>query len=73
MGQFFHGTQYRPAIARADGESRGKYGRTPAVQTLQRLAAEHGKVTLLFVARDPGPNHARALQEFLEHRSSSGK
>ena len=37
----------------------------PAVQTLRDLAAEHGKVTLLFGARDPQTNHARVLQEFL--------
>jgi uncharacterized protein YeaO (DUF488 family) len=37
----------------------------PAVQTLLDLAAEHGKVTLLFGARDPQTNHARVLQEFL--------
>ena len=45
----------------------------PAVQTLYGLAAEHGKVTLLFGARDPETNHARVLQEFLEHGSSSRK
>ena len=38
----------------------------PAVQTLYGLAAEHGKVTLLFGAQDPETNHARVLQEFLE-------
>ena len=37
----------------------------PAVQILQQLAAEHGKVTLLFGARDPETNHARVLLEFL--------
>ncbi|WP_229993378.1 MULTISPECIES: DUF488 domain-containing protein [unclassified Arthrobacter] len=45
----------------------------PAVQTLYGLAAEHGKVTLLFGARDPETNHARVLQEFLEHSSNSRK
>ena len=45
----------------------------PAVQTLYGLADEHGKVTLLFGARDPETNHARVLQEFLEHRSNSRK
>ena len=30
------------------------------------LAAEHGKVTLLFGAEDPETNHARVLQEFLQ-------
>ena len=39
----------------------------PAVQTLYGLAAEHWKVTLLYGARDPQTNHARVLQEFLEH------
>ena len=39
----------------------------PAVQTLYGLAAEHGKVTLLYGARDPETNHARVLKEFLEH------
>jgi uncharacterized protein YeaO (DUF488 family) len=39
----------------------------PAVQTLHALAAQHGKVTLLFGARDPATNHARVLQEFLQH------
>lgn len=38
----------------------------PAVQTLRDLAAEHGKVTLLFGARDPQTNHARVLLEFLQ-------
>jgi uncharacterized protein YeaO (DUF488 family) len=38
----------------------------PAVQTLQELAAEHGKVTLLFGAKDPQTNHARVLLEFLQ-------
>lgn len=37
----------------------------PAVGTLRELAAEHGKVTLLFGARDPETNHARVLLEFL--------
>ena len=45
----------------------------PAVQTLYALAAEHGKVTLLFGARDPVTNHARVLQEFLERGSNSRK
>jgi uncharacterized protein YeaO (DUF488 family) len=45
----------------------------PAVQTLYGLAAEHGKVTLLFGARDPETNHARVLQEFLQRRSNSAK
>ena len=45
----------------------------PAVRTLHALAAEHGKVTLLYGARDPETNHARVLQEFLEHGSNSGK
>ena len=40
----------------------------PAVQTLYQLAAEHGKVTLLFGARDPETNHARVLKEFLQRR-----
>ncbi|WP_373427637.1 DUF488 domain-containing protein [Arthrobacter sp. B3I9] len=38
----------------------------PAVQTLQELAAAHGKVTLLFGAKDPQTNHARVLLEFLQ-------
>jgi uncharacterized protein YeaO (DUF488 family) len=38
----------------------------PAVQTLYGLAAEHGKVTLLFGARDSETNHAVVLKEFLE-------
>lgn len=38
----------------------------PAVQTLRQLAADHGKVTLLFGARDPETNHARVLMEFLQ-------
>ena len=45
----------------------------PAVQTLYALAAEHGKVTLLFGARVPETNHARVLQEFLERGSNSRK
>jgi uncharacterized protein YeaO (DUF488 family) len=39
--------------------------RSPAVQTLLDLAEQHGKVTLLFGARDPETNHARVLLEFL--------
>ncbi len=38
----------------------------PAVHTLYGLAAEHGKVTLLFGAKDPETNHAVVLKEFLE-------
>ncbi|MGY2746177.1 DUF488 domain-containing protein [Pseudarthrobacter sp. O4] len=38
----------------------------PAVQTLLDLAAEHGKVTLLYGARDPEVNHARVLLAFLQ-------
>jgi uncharacterized protein YeaO (DUF488 family) len=38
----------------------------PAVQTLQELAAAHGKVTLLFGAKDPQTNHAQVLLEFLQ-------
>jgi uncharacterized protein YeaO (DUF488 family) len=45
----------------------------PAVQTLYRLAAEHGKVTLLFGARDPETNHALVLKEFLELNSNRRK
>ena len=37
----------------------------PAVGTLLDLAAEHGKVTLVFGAKDPEANHARVLMEFL--------
>ena len=37
----------------------------PAVGTLRELAATHGKVSLLFGAKDPQTNHARVLQEFL--------
>lgn len=37
----------------------------PAVQTLHGLAAEHGKVTLLFGAKNPETNHAVVLKEFL--------
>ncbi len=39
----------------------------PAVDTLRELAALHGKVTLLFGARDPETNHARVLLDFLQH------
>lgn len=45
----------------------------PAVQTLYGLAAEHGKVTLLFGARDQETNHALVLKEFLERSSNSRK
>lgn len=38
----------------------------PAVGTLRELAANHGKVSLLFGARDPENNHARVLLEFLQ-------
>lgn len=38
----------------------------PAVQTLQELAAEHGKLTLLFGAKNKETNHARVLLEFLQ-------
>lgn len=43
----------------------------PAVQVLLDLAAGHGKVTLLFGARDPETNHARVLLEFIQR--SGGK
>ncbi len=38
--------------------------------TLGTSRPEHGKVTLLFGARDPETNHARVLQEFLSGRNS---
>jgi uncharacterized protein YeaO (DUF488 family) len=41
----------------------------PAVDQLLELAAQHGKVTLLYAARDPEVNHARVLLEFLAGRS----
>ena len=37
----------------------------PAVATLLDLAATHGRVTLLYGARDPETNHARVLLEFI--------
>lgn len=37
-----------------------------AVQTLRELAAEHGKLTLLFGAKNKETNHARVLLEFLQ-------
>jgi uncharacterized protein YeaO (DUF488 family) len=37
----------------------------PAVDQLRELAAQHGKVTLLYAATDPDVNHARVLLEFL--------
>ena len=40
----------------------------PAVDQLVQLAAKHGKVTLLYAARDPEVNHARVLLEFLAAR-----
>ena len=40
----------------------------PAVDQLRDLAAKHGKVTLLYAARDPEVNHARVLLEFLAAR-----
>lgn len=40
----------------------------PAVDQLVDLAAQHGKVTLLYAARDPEVNHARVLLEFLAAR-----
>lgn len=40
----------------------------PAVGQLLELAAKHGKVTLLYAARDPEVNHARVLLEFLAAR-----
>ncbi|MFC9353587.1 DUF488 domain-containing protein [Arthrobacter sp. NPDC057013] len=36
-----------------------------AVDQLRELAAQQGKVTLLYAARDPEVNHARVLLEFL--------
>lgn len=38
----------------------------PAVATLQELAAKHGRVTLLYGARDSEANHARVLLDFLQ-------
>ncbi|RAM35517.1 DUF488 domain-containing protein [Arthrobacter globiformis] len=40
----------------------------PAVDQLLELAARHGKLTLLYAARDPEVNHARVLLEFLAAR-----
>jgi uncharacterized protein YeaO (DUF488 family) len=37
----------------------------PAVDQLLALAAQQGKVTLLYAARDPDVNHAKVLLEFL--------
>lgn len=40
----------------------------PAVATLLELGRAHGRVTLLYGARDPEVNHARVLLEFIrEH------
>lgn len=38
----------------------------PAVKTLKELAGEHGKITLLYAAKDPVINHARVLKQYLE-------
>jgi uncharacterized protein YeaO (DUF488 family) len=38
------------------------------VDQLVDLAPQHGKVTLLYAARDPEVNHARVLLEFLAAR-----
>jgi uncharacterized protein YeaO (DUF488 family) len=37
----------------------------PAVDTLLELARGHGRLTLLYAAKDPEVNHARVLQEFI--------
>jgi uncharacterized protein YeaO (DUF488 family) len=37
----------------------------PAVATLLDLGARHGRVTLLYGARDPEVNHARVLLDFI--------
>ena len=34
----------------------------------RELAGQHGKVTLLYAAKDPDTNHARVLLEFLAAR-----
>lgn len=51
---------------------RGRYEaeleQNPAVDRLLDLAARHGKVTLLYGAKDPEVNHARVLLEFLQGR-----
>ena len=41
----------------------------PAVDQLLELAGQHGKVTLLYAAKDPEVNHARVLLEFLAARA----
>jgi uncharacterized protein YeaO (DUF488 family) len=68
--EFAH-MQERFADFRASYEA--ELDNNPAVHTLYGLAAEHGKVTLLYGARDPETNHARVLQEFLQHSGNSGK
>ena len=64
LRQEFAHMQERFADFRAAYEA--ELEQNPAVQTLRGLAAEHGKVTLLFGARDPETNHARVLLEFLQ-------
>jgi uncharacterized protein YeaO (DUF488 family) len=41
----------------------------PAVATLLKLAGEHGRVTLLYAARDTTHNHAIVLQKYLQTNS----
>ena len=51
------------------GDFRARYedelASNPAVDQLLALATQHGRVTLLYAARDPAVNHARVLLEFL--------
>ncbi|QDY90896.1 DUF488 family protein [Arthrobacter sp. UKPF54-2] len=61
--EFAH-MQERFAAFRAAYEA--ELATNPAVDTLRDLAAGHGKVTLLFGARDLETNHARVLLEFLQ-------
>lgn len=41
----------------------------PAVTTLEELAANTPRLTLLYAAKDPGINHAVVLQKFLEQKT----
>ncbi|WP_158864916.1 DUF488 domain-containing protein [Leifsonia sp. AG29] len=67
LRQWFHhsteGESFDEFRRRYEAELAGN----PAVATLQALAADHQRVTLLVGARDPELNHGKVLEDFLEH------
>jgi uncharacterized protein YeaO (DUF488 family) len=45
---------------------RDELSHNPAVAELTQLAKQHKNLTLLYAAKDPGVNHARVLEKFIQ-------